>query len=312
MMKAVATRFRAYQLGCPGSSFSYCAGGEFRMNEARLTDLSKASVRAEMKSCGIAQAASLDITSWDNDHCAASELGELLELIRPGRIETPGYPPPTDNAKEALALIREYKARQNQAVVIQDITPAYINGLKAASEMAFQSIIYHPLVVDPDHSNNNSTVKFYRSGSFNVLSLGDVQDSMISARLRGQKILKDETDLVILAHHGADNGFTNKSFIERVRPRLAICASNYDNQYDHPADAVRELLNDFDIPIFTTKTGDIIVESVGNHTGQYLATNWISDTEKVSSQLQLMSKKSEFLSQNEDTIRQRYQPRRMI
>jgi competence protein ComEC len=167
-------------------------------------------------------------------------------------------------------------------------------------------------VIDPDHSNNNSTVKFYRLGSFNVLSLGDVEDPLVSARLRRQKILKDETDLVILAHHGANNGFTNKAFIERVRPRLAICSSNYDNQYEHPADAVRELLNDFDIPIFTTKTGDIIVESIGNHTGQYVATNWISDTEKVSSRLQLVSKKSEFLRHNEDTIRQRYQPRRMV
>ena len=123
------------------------------------------------------------------------------------------------------------------------------------------------------YPNNNSTVKFFRRGSFNVLSLGDVESADISARLRRDKYLSRETDVMILAHHGADNGFTNKSFLERIEPRLAICSSDFDNQHDHPRDEVRGLLYEQGIRLMTTKTGDIIVESIGDHTGPFRATN---------------------------------------
>ena len=37
MVKKIYTRFRAYQLGNAGSSFSYYADGHFTLIEARLT-----------------------------------------------------------------------------------------------------------------------------------------------------------------------------------------------------------------------------------------------------------------------------------
>jgi competence protein ComEC len=42
---------------------------------------------------------------------------------------------------------------------------------------------------------------------------------------------------MILAHHGADNGFTTKSFLAHIDPALAICSSDYDN----PREEIREL-----------------------------------------------------------------------
>jgi competence protein ComEC len=44
MLKGVKTRFRAYQLGSAGSSFSYFADGHFTLLEARLTDTSEANI----------------------------------------------------------------------------------------------------------------------------------------------------------------------------------------------------------------------------------------------------------------------------
>lgn len=76
-MKSVVTRFRAYQLGCPGSSFSFFAGGHFTVMEGRLTDLSRASLEHEMRLCGVSFADNLDITSWDSDHCNRHELQEF-------------------------------------------------------------------------------------------------------------------------------------------------------------------------------------------------------------------------------------------
>jgi competence protein ComEC len=111
---------------------------------------------------------------------------------------------------------------------------------------------------------------------------------------------------MILAHHGADNGFTTKRFLQHLEPHLAICSSDFDNQYDHPAQPIRDLLFEQKIRLLTTKTGDVIIESLGNHTGRYRATNLKAGSTEISSQYEFMSKKSKLLSYPADTIRQLY------
>ncbi len=310
-MKPILTRFRAYQLGCAGSSFSYFAEGRFTLIEARLNDTNALSVTGEMAACGVESASRLHITSWDTDHCSPSELPALLEKLQPATIECPGYEPSSDSGEECRRIIRGYEARKrtsNRAVKLQFITPDYIDGLGAAEKLAFNNVFYHPRWIDPDSANNNSTVKFFREGSFNVLSLGDVESDNLSARLRRDKYLCREVDVMILAHHGADNGFTNKQLLDHIEPQLAICSSDHDNQYDHPADEIRKLLYDQDVKLMTTKTGDVIIRSIGDHTGAFRATNLISGSTRVSSEYDFKSKKAKLLSYNADTIRQLYSP----
>src|SRR4051812_34340664 len=86
-MKSVLTRLRAYQLGTPGSSFSYFADGHFTMLEGRLTELNRPSIIQEMRFCRVETADTLHITSWDADHCSVNEIEELLQIISPARIE---------------------------------------------------------------------------------------------------------------------------------------------------------------------------------------------------------------------------------
>jgi competence protein ComEC len=104
MMPSVVTRFRAYQLGCPGSSFSHFAGRYFTMLEGRLTPRSRRSLAAEMAACNVEHAYTMQITSWDADHCNVNELEELLDMTRPLTIECPGYDPATESAIDCLGL----------------------------------------------------------------------------------------------------------------------------------------------------------------------------------------------------------------
>lgn len=309
MLKSVVTRFRAYQLGNEGSSFSYFADGKFTLVEARVTKTSFPSLMAELKVCGKQTLDTLHITSWDHDHCDAGELGYILENLCPTRIEYPGYPPHSDNAKDALNLIRGYreqKRRQGHMVECQQIDPPYIASLSEAAEFGYNNILFHPKTISADSNNDNSTVKLFRRGSFNVLSLGDVESAAISANLRCYRSIKREVDIIILAHHGADNGFTNKKFLQVVAPCVAVCTSNYDNQFEHPKQEIRDLLFEYDIPIYTTKTGDLIVQSVGDHKSKYQVANLIAGSTKVSSLRNGHSKKAHFLSQNADTVRNLY------
>lgn len=311
-MNTIITRFRAYQLGSAGSSFSYFADGHFTVLEGRLTELSRSHLIQEMTNCGVETADTLHITSWDSDHCSASELADLLTLTRPEKIEYPGYEPHSPRGETCLAIIESYSERQrrsNRPARLQAITPEYISSLSQSEALAFRDVLYHPRWIDESCLNNNSTVKFFRRGSFNLLSLGDVESADISARLRRDKYLSREADVMILAHHGADNGFTNKSFLERIEPSLAICSSDFDNQHDHPRDEVRELLHERGIRLMTTKTGDIIVKSIGKHTGEYRAINLRANSTEISSQCDFEAKKKLLLSYNADTIRQLYTPR---
>ena len=309
MLKSVLTRFRAYQLGNEGASFSYFADGKFTFVEARITKISSPSLMEELKACGKQSLDTLHITSWDQDHCDVVELGHILEHLLPTRIEYPGYTPHCDNAEEALKVIlayREQKRRQGRVVECQRIDPPYIASLNNAPEFGYNSILFHPKNISADNNNDNSTVKLFRSGSFNVLSLGDVESTAISANLRCYRSIQREVDIMILAHHGADNGFTNKKFLQVVKPCIAVCTSNYDNQFDHPKQEIRDLLHEYEIPIYTTKTGDVLVQSVGDHSNKYQVVNLIAGSTEVSSVRVGRSKKAHFLSQNADTVRNSY------
>ena len=60
----------------------------------------------------------------------------------------------------------------------------------------------------------------------------------------------------------------------------------------------------------TTKTGDVIVKSIGDHTGAYQVLNLIAKSTEVSSRDEFVSKKVDILSANADALRQRYGRRR--
>ncbi|MEW8051901.1 MAG: hypothetical protein AB2809_16175, partial [Candidatus Thiodiazotropha sp.] len=197
---------------------------------------------------------------------------------------------------------KQYKKSNAKTV---SITPAFIKELDKAKSYGYKNVFYHPKSLDDECANNNSTVKQFRSGSFNVLSLGDVESTHISAGLRRQRTIHSETDIMILAHHGANNGFTTSGFLKHVRPTAAIAISNYGNQFNHPKPEIRALLHKNNIDLFTTKTGDIIVRSIVGHTGSYEILNLKAGSTEVSSSRVFVAKKQKFLNQNTDTIRNR-------
>ena len=307
-IKSKQTRFRAYQLGNAGSSFSYFNGDTFTLIEARYNDVNKESIEQELSLCKVKGISNIHITSWDMDHCSPSQLEELLEEFSPNKIEYPGYDPHTDSGKESLKIICAYEKKGKEAKKsrkIVSVTPEYISSLDEAENYGYRDTLYHPKSIDKESSNNNSTVKHFRSGSFNVLSLGDVECNNIAAGLRRQRTINKETDVMILAHHGASNGFTTSAFIKAVRPTVAIASADYANQFKHPKQEIRDLLHKHKVKLFTTKTGDIVIFSTGNHTGHYRLVNLKAGSSEVSSQYDFYARKSSFLKKNSDTIRAR-------
>lgn len=278
------TRFRAFQLGSPGSSFSYSVDNHFTLIEARINDINGPNILMEMKLAGCSTIDCLHITSWDQDHCSFSELEQILKYLKPRRIEYPGYTPHTDSGTRSLRAIKNYST-QNQSV-INEISPAYISSLEPGEKLKYNDIVYNPRSIS-DNSNDNSIVKLFRSGRFAILSLGDCEDATIAKRIMNCDLAK-ETDILILAHHGADNGFTTREFIQHIKPKIAICSSNYDNQFEHPKQSIRDMLYQEGVALYTTKTGDVVI--ICNEDNKVDAYNLISNSEKVSSKITISPK----------------------
>jgi len=272
------TRFRAYQLGDKGSSFSYSVDDNFTLIEARFNATNAPSICQEMKITGANNLSNLHITSWDKDHCSESELPVILEYLKPEKIQYPGYEPDTGCGKACKRMIEDYCTKQKKVGV--RYTPDYVNGLDAGENLQYSTIIYNPIDGEGNH-NDNSIAALFRAGRFTVLSLGDCESESIAKRIQAGTIATKETDVLILAHHGADNGFTTDEFIKAINPRIAICSSNYDNQYEHPREEVRQILIQNNVHLFTTKTGDVIVEC--NEDNKVHVKNLVSDNTKLSS-----------------------------
>lgn len=273
------TRFRAYQLGVKGASFSLSVDSDFTLIEARINECNAMNVINEMRIVGAQCLSLLHITSWDEDHCAEKDLSYILEYLKPQRIEYPGYMPDTECGKNCRRMILAYL--QNLRLDGTSMSPAFINSLEAGESAKFSTIIYNPTKEYEKH-NDMSTAALFRKGRFTVLSLGDCESPEIAKTIMNDVMATKETDIMLMAHHGADNGFTTESFIRAISPRVAICACDYDNQYEHPRKEVTQMLYDNGIKYFTTKTGDVLI--VCDTDNNVHVTNYIGNGTKISSQ----------------------------
>ena len=248
------TRFRAYQLGECGASFSFSVNSHFTLIEARYNDVNKPHIQWELANLHLDRIDVLHITSWDQDHCKATELRNILTELKPRLVEYPAYEHDSDNAREARRMIQRYGEGTKW-----EITPEVVKECPQI-RLQGQDVFYNSLYQFAGSSNDKSIVKLFRCGSFTVLSLGDCEGAEIRDRLMADEILQSEVDVLILAHHGANNGFTTTDFLRAINPKVAICASDYGNQYGHPDSVILSRLSACGIPYFSTKTGDVIAQ----------------------------------------------------
>ena len=149
-------------------------------------------------------------------------------------------------------------------------------------------------------------MKLFRRGSFNVASLGDVEDDRIGAGLRRCSIFCSETDVLILPHHGSEHSVLSRHFLKVMRPQLGICSNDYDDKHGHPDQVVRDWFDEFGIELLCTKTGDVLVESIEPHGARFEA--WNFHNEQAFHKGPYVAKKAHLMRHNVDALRNRYAP----
>lgn len=278
----MVTKFRAFQLDTDGSLFSFYKPNHYYLIEARTPKGGLGVLQADLKLHNKERVDVLHITSWDNDHCNYEDLIQILNHLRPSVIEIPDYTPDSDNGKLCLKTITGYDIIHDQYKPnVRIISRQVINNLGRAVLRETNNVVYNSKE-NADKKNDMSLIKLFRSFGFNVLSLGDCECNSIATGLSLCGCITTEVDVLILPHHGADNGFITSAFLDAVKPKVAICSSNYGNQYEHPKQAIRDLLFEKGIPLYTTKTGDVwIVHKSGE--AQSSVYNMMTDNEQISS-----------------------------
>jgi competence protein ComEC len=255
--------------------------GTYTLLEARLPIGGIDALIQDLKFHGKEQLDVLHITSWDVDHCDQIELGQILNNLRPNRIEVPGYEPDSEEGKSCRRILLHYDdIHQRRVHNTIEITPAYLATLKIASGWDTTNVLFS---TDPSApcKNDRSLIQLFRSSSFSVLSLGDRESSDIGQRLMRTDIFKTEVDVLILPHHGADNGFITDEFLKTIKPQVAVATSNRGNEYDHPRPEIRSLLANNGIPLMTSKDGDdYVYHEVNGHESHYLDTGADSSIRK--------------------------------
>jgi len=277
------TKFRAFQLATDGSLFSYYKQNQYTLIEARLPKGGIEVLQQDLDYHGKTTIDTLHITSWDEDHCHFEELTQIINHFRPNRIEVPHYQPDSNNSKLCYETLMRYDhIHQRRVHNVQVIDRAYLNSLTPGKPGEINNIVYESMF-NCDCKNDMSLIELFRSAGFNVLSLGDCESADTAKRLMDSEIIRRDVDVLILPHHGADNGFISPEFLRRVNPKLAICSSNHGNQYDHPKEEIRKMLYEANIPLYTTKTGDVFIYKTTDNPNAR-AVNFNADNNGVSSE----------------------------
>ncbi len=251
---------------------SLSINNHFTLIEARYNDDNRSRIKEELRDLGKNSIDTLHITSWDDDHCRASELMSIIQELRPNVIELPGYMSNTYNAHECLEIIKS-----NPYITIVSINGTLVRNEKKEKYMG-KDIFYGPYRKF-DSSNDNSVVKFFRRGSFKVLSLGDCEAKEISEYLQNEEILQNEVDVLILSHHGSVNSIISPEFLDAIRPKVAVCPVNYANNYGLPNKKIEKWINDRGIKYLSTKMGDVLIRTKNKFS--YNVVNFAFDNERV-------------------------------
>ncbi|MCL2767980.1 MAG: MBL fold metallo-hydrolase [Synergistaceae bacterium] len=116
-----------------------------------------------------------------------------------------------------------------------------------------------PPAFPQNNANNSSIITHVSWKNMSFLLMGDAEhkDRRTIDRYPRSTVLK-------LAHHGSRNG-TTRSLLQKVKPRMAVVSYEENNSFGHPHKEVLKLLQEFNVKLYSTVEGNIVIESNGEN-----------------------------------------------
>lgn len=263
------TRLRVYHTGVAGSSSSLIVDNHFTLIGAKVTDANVTNIREELKLTGKDYIDVLHIPNWDVEHCDEASLRFILSHWSPRLIEYPAYHPDSDAGLRCLSLIDNYSLGEKMDVVPWKVYYSQ----QRAKVLENRDIFFSPIHLG-ENKCNNSIVKLFRRGSFQILSLGSIPSVEICQYLKENEILRTEVDVLFMNGNNSKNNIYTTQLFEAISPHVVITTFDHLNEQTHQI--AKNYGYKLGISYFFTDTCDVIGESVDSYSFKtyYLTTNY--------------------------------------
>jgi competence protein ComEC len=199
----------------------------------------------------------LILSGTDADHADADGLEFLRNHWQIKRLWYPDFQKDeeTDNWKKVKKMIGELEA---EGTIVE--TP------KAGHSFNLGSLnlkVLSPHDDDSTSSNNASVVVNITAGKVTAMFPGDCEIDRWESILKYLKAHMP-ADLLLVPHHGSDNGCT-KEVLEAIDPQYSVISAGEDNKYGHPDKALLKLVREHtrEAVYITFEDGSILFESDG-------------------------------------------------
>jgi len=215
-------------------------------------------------------------------HAHADHIGGFSAVIQSFTIDRFVHNPSPNNTNIYQNLIQELQVNsiQEQPMIAGNTVSVFI----PKEDVVFQTIwpdetvlndhlnstLKHEEVKNPketskfiedDDENSRSISGYLRYKNFTLFLSGDIGSATELSIDRWYSL--SDVDVLKVAHHGSKYS-TSISFLDKVKPEVALISSGKNNSFGHPHSRVIDLLRSRNIKIFeTAQSGDIEIITDG-------------------------------------------------
>ena len=180
------------------------------------------------------------ISHFDLDHVGG--LLTIMKKISVGQVIISKQGEGSENFNKFKEIIKEKKIKLNVVGMASSIYPSTIN----IEENLYFNILWpnNSKLISENILNNNSIVCKLNYKNFSMLFTGDIEEIAEKEILNQYKNNLQVLNSTILkvGHHGSKSS-SSKSFIEAIKPKIALIGVGENNRFGHPNDETLKKLD---------------------------------------------------------------------
>lgn len=192
------------------------------------------------------------ISHFDQDHIGG--IFTVLQELKIGKVYISKQTEKTENYEKFLEIVKEKKIKVYEVVSG--------NRIHIEKNLYFDILWPTENQITTNVLNNNAIVCNLHYRDFSMLFTGDIEEiaekEILELYSQNKNLLK--ANILKVGHHGSKTSSTS-TFLEVVKPQIAVIGVGKNNKFGHPNDAVLQRLSDLNCKIFRTDlNGEISIE----------------------------------------------------
>ena len=192
------------------------------------------------------------ISHFDQDHIGG--IFTVLQELKIGKVYISKQTEKTENYEKFLEIVKEKKIKVYEVVSG--------NRIHIEKNLYFDILWPTENQITTNVLNNNAIVCNLHYRDFSMLFTGDIEEiaekEILELYSQNKNLLK--ANILKVGHHGSKTSSTS-TFLEVVKPQIAVIGVGKNNKFGHPNDAVLQVLSDLKCKIFRTDlNGEISIE----------------------------------------------------